>query len=181
MSMFSNFRGSCFPILPRRRWRASGTGPDTRFARLLGLSALIYAVVSLSSAQAAEDLTRLSLEELMNVEIKSVAKKPRRVSDSAAAVHVITKDDTRRYTATSIPELLRNILSLNVARIDSNKWAISSRGFNGLYSNKLLVLIDDRSIYTPFFSGAFWDVQDTFIDDIERIEVVRGPGGALWG
>jgi len=121
MSMFSNFRGSCFPILPRRRWRASGTGPDTRFARLLGLSALIYAVVSLSSAQAAEDLTRLSLEELMNVEIKSVAKKPQRVSDSAAAVHVITKDDIRRSTATLIPELLRNVPGLNVARIDSNK------------------------------------------------------------
>lgn len=145
------------------------------------LSWLLGSCFATHPLHAAEDLTRLSLEELMNIKITSVAKKPQRLSDSAAAVHVITKDDIRRSTATSIPELLRNVPGLNVARIDSNKWAISSRGFNGLYSNKLLVLIDGRSVYTPIFSGVFWDVQDTFIDDIERIEVVRGPGGSLWG
>jgi iron complex outermembrane recepter protein len=149
--------------------------PAVYLVSMLGSIALSHPV------GAAEDLTRLSLEELMNIKITSVAKKPQRVSQSAAAVHVITQDDIRRSSATSVPELLRNVPGLNVARIDSNKWAISSRGFNGLYSNKLLVLIDGRSVYTPIFSGVFWDVQDTFIDDIERIEVVRGPGGSLWG
>lgn len=145
------------------------------------MASVVGGLVLAYPARADEDLTRLSLEELMNIEITSAAKKPQRVSESAAAVHVITRDDIRRSSATSIPELLRNVPGLNVARIDSNKWAISSRGFNGLFSNKLLVLIDGRSVYTPIFSGVFWDVQDTFIDDIERIEVVRGPGGSLWG
>lgn len=117
----------------------------------------------------------------MNVNVTSVSKKSQKVSESAAAVHVITSEDIRRSGATSIPELLRNVPGLNVARIDSSKWAISARGFNGLFSNKLLVLKDGRSLYTPIFSGVFWDVQNTFLDDIERIEVIRGPGGTIWG
>jgi iron complex outermembrane receptor protein len=126
------------------------------------------------------DLTALSLEQLMNLKVTSVAKKPQRVSESAAAVHVITAEDIRRSGATSIPELLRNVPGVNVARIDSSKWAVSVRGFNGLFSNKLLVLMDGRTLYTPIFSGVFWDVQDTFLDDIERIEVISGPGGTIW-
>lgn len=133
------------------------------------------------AAQSQHDLTELSLEQLMNVKVTSVSKKPQRVSESAAAVHVITSEDIRRSGATSIPELLRNVPGLNVARIDSSKWAISARGFNGLFSNKLLVLMDGRSLYTPIFSGVFWDAQDTFIDDIDRIEIIRGPGGTIWG
>jgi len=117
----------------------------------------------------------------MNVNIASVSKKSRKVSESAAAVHVITSEDIRRFGATSTPELLRNVPGLNVARIDSNKWAISARRFNARFSNKLLVLMDGRSLYTPIFSGMFWDVQDTFLDDIDRIEVIRGPGGTVWG
>lgn len=135
----------------------------------------------LAAENKAKDLTSLSLEQLMNVRVTSVSKKPQRVSDTAAAVHVITSDDIRRSGATSIPEILRGVPGLQVARIDSNKWAISSRGFNGQFSNKLLVLMDGRSLYTPVFSGVFWDVQDTFLDDIERIEVIRGPGGTIWG
>ncbi|MEZ4483424.1 MAG: Plug domain-containing protein [Syntrophotaleaceae bacterium] len=87
----------------------------------------------------------------------------------------------RRCGATSIPEALRLAPGLNVARIDGNKWAITARGFNGRFANKLLVLMDGRSVYTPLFSGVYWDVQDTLLEDIERIEVIRGPGATLWG
>lgn len=155
--------------------------PHPRPRRFLPAAAISGALFLALPVGASDDLTRLSLEQLMDIKITSVAKKPQRVSQSAAAVHVITSEDIRRSGATSIPELLRNVPGLNVGQIDANKWAISARGFNGLFSNKLLVLIDGRSVYTPLFSGVFWDVQDTFIDDIERIEVVRGPGGSLWG
>ena len=101
---------------------------------------------------------------------------------TAAAVSVLTHDDIRRSGATSIPEALRLVPGLDVARVDAHTWAISSRGFNDVFANKLLVMIDGRTVYTPLFSGVFWDEQDTVLEDIERIEVVRGPGGAtLWG
>ncbi|MBM4053244.1 MAG: hypothetical protein FJ264_00940 [Planctomycetes bacterium] len=93
----------------------------------------------------------------------------------------ITEEDIRRSGVTTIPELLRMVPGLNVAQIDTNRWAISSRGFNGRFANMLLVMIDGRSVYTPLFSGVYWDVQDTLLEDIERIEIVRGPGGTLWG
>jgi iron complex outermembrane receptor protein len=128
-----------------------------------------------------EDLTQLSIEDLMKVEVTTAAKKAQPLSRVAAAVYVLTHEDIRRSGATSIPELLRMVPGVQVARIDANKWAISVRGFNGRFSSKLLVLIDGRSVYTPLFSGVFWDVQDVLLEDIERIEVVRGPGGTLWG
>jgi iron complex outermembrane receptor protein len=127
------------------------------------------------------DLTELSLQELMDVEVTSVSKRAEPISAAAAAVFVITREDLRRSGATSIPEALRMVPGLEVARIDANKWAISARGFNGRFANKLLVLIDGRSVYTPLFSGVFWDVQDTLIEDVDRIEVIRGPGATLWG
>jgi iron complex outermembrane receptor protein len=127
------------------------------------------------------DLTELSLEELMDLRVTSVSKRAEPISAAAAAVFVITREDLRRSGATSIPEALRMVPGIEVARIDANKWAISARGFNGRFANKLLVLIDGRSVYTPLFSGVFWDVQDTLIEDIDRIEVIRGPGATLWG
>jgi iron complex outermembrane receptor protein len=127
------------------------------------------------------DLTELSLEELMDVEVTSVSKRAEPISAAAAAVFVLTQEDLRRSGATSIPEALRMVPGVEVARIDANKWAISARGFNGRFANKLLVLIDGRSVYTPLFSGVFWDVQDTMIEDVDRIEVIRGPGATLWG
>ncbi len=127
------------------------------------------------------DLTELSLEELMDVEVTSVSKKPQKLSEVAAAVFVISGEDIRRSGVNSIPEALRMAPGLQVARIDANKWAISSRGFNGRFANKLLVLIDGRSVYTTLTGGVYWDVQDTLLEDIERIEVIRGPGAALWG
>lgn len=127
------------------------------------------------------DLTEMSLEELMGVEVTSVSKRAEPISTAAAAVFVITQEDLRRSGATSIPEALRMVPGLEVARIDASKWAISARGFNGRFANKLLVLVDGRSVYTPLFSGVFWDVQDTLIEDVDRIEVIRGPGATLWG
>jgi len=127
------------------------------------------------------DFTKFSIEELMNVEIISVSKKPEKLSEVAAAVYVITQEDIRRSGATSIPEALRMAPGVHVARITSTDWAINIRGLNDRFANNLLVLIDGRSVYTPVFSGVFWDVQDTVLEDIERIEVIRGPGATLWG
>jgi iron complex outermembrane receptor protein len=127
------------------------------------------------------DLKSLSLEELMHLDVTSVRKKEERLDRSAAAIYVITRDQIRRSGLTSIPELLRLAPGVQVARINGNAWAISVRGFNGAYSEKLLVMIDGRTVYNPLFSGVFWDAQNTLIEDIDRIEVVRGPVSPLWG
>ena len=123
----------------------------------------------------------MSLEELMNVQITSVGKKSQSLSQSAAAIFVISQDDIRRSGVTSIPDALRMAPGVQVARIDSNKWAVSARGFNGRFAKNLLVLIDGRSVYSPTFSGVYWDMQDVMLEDVERIEVIRGPGATLWG
>ena len=128
-----------------------------------------------------QSLKRMSLDDLMNVEITSVSKKEEKLSEAPAAVYVLTQDDIHRSGATSIPEALRLVPGLDVARIDAHTWAISSRGFNDQYADKLLVLIDGRSVYSPLFSGVFWDVQDPMLEDVDRIEVIRGPGATLWG
>lgn len=129
----------------------------------------------------AKDLTEMSLEQLMNIQVTSVSRKPQRIADAAAAVFVITQEDIRRSGVTSIADALRMVPGLEVARIDSNKWAVSSRGFNDRIANKMLVQIDGRTVYTPLFAGVFWDRQDTLLEDIDRIEVIRGPGATLWG
>ena len=148
---------------------------------LLVLFALV-AIPSPGLAQRGErDLSQVSLEELMNIEITSASRKEQRAGDVAAAVFVITQDDIRRSGMISIPDLLRLAPGVEVAEINSNKWAVSVRGFNGLYANKLLVLVDGRTIYNRIFSGVFWDTEDLVIDDIDRIEVIRGPGAAIWG
>ncbi|CAA9890862.1 TonB-dependent receptor, plug [Candidatus Methylobacter favarea] len=148
--------------------------------------AFIFVCAAAAAADSAEsiapaDLSRMSLEELTNIEISSVSKRAEPLIDAAASVYVISREDIRRYGATSIPEILRLAPNLQVAKVDSSQYAISARGFNSTTANKLLVLIDGRSVYTPLYSGVFWDVQDTMIEDIERIEVVSGPGGTLWG
>ena len=123
----------------------------------------------------------MSIEDLMNIKITSASRKEERAIDVAAAVFVITNDDIRRSGMTTIPDLLRLVPGVQVAQINSNKWAVSVRGFNGLYANKLLVLVDGRSVYHRIFAGVFWDAEDPLFDDIDRIEVIRGPGAALWG
>ncbi|MDM8544079.1 TonB-dependent receptor plug domain-containing protein [Desulfococcaceae bacterium HSG9] len=134
-----------------------------------------------AQAELPEDLTELSIEELLDIEVTLASRKPQKISQTAAAVFVITDEDIRRSGAASIPELLRTVPGLQVARISSSKWAVTSRGFNNIYANKLLILIDGRTVYSPLFSGVFWDVQDTFLEDVDRIEVIRGPGASLWG
>lgn len=123
----------------------------------------------------------LSVEELLNVEVTSVAKRAQSLNDAPAAIFVITNEDIKRSGATSIPDALRLAPGMDVARIDANKWAVSARGFNGRFANKLLVLIDGRSAYTRSFSGVYWENQDVMLEDIDRIEVIRGPGATLWG
>ncbi len=130
---------------------------------------------------ASPSLADLSLEELSRIEITSVSKRAQRLSDAAASVFVITAEDIRRTGVRSLPEALRLAPNLQVAQVNANGFAISARGFNSNSANKLLVLIDGRSVYTPLFSGVFWDVQDLLLEDIERIEVISGPGGTLWG
>ena len=131
--------------------------------------------------EAPRALKQLSLDELFELEVTSVSNKPEPVSKTAAAVHVVTADDLRRMGVLSIPEALRYIPGIEVARVDSRSYAITARGFNGTVANKLLVLMDGRSVYTPLYSGVFWDVQDALIEDIEQIEVIRGPGATVWG
>lgn len=155
------------------------------------VSLLAWGLLSAGSPGAAEppadaasdppDLAALSLEELLSLEVTSVSRRSERISDAPAAVYVLTAEDIRRSGATSIPELLRMVPGVQVAHIDGNKWAISARGLAERFADKLLVLIDGRSVYTPLFGGVFWDVQDTLLEDIDRIEVIRGPGGTLWG
>ncbi len=128
-----------------------------------------------------EQFKRMTLEELLNVEVTMTARRPELLFSAPSAVQVISEEDIRRSGATSLPEALRLASNLQVAQVDSRQWAISARGFNNTLANKLLVMIDGRSIYTPLFAGVFWDVQDTLLDDIERIEVVSGPGATLWG
>jgi iron complex outermembrane receptor protein len=126
-------------------------------------------------------LTEKSLEDLMNIKVTSVSKREQTTSQAAAAVFVISREDIGHPGALNIPDLLRMVPGLDVAQIDAGKWAISARGFNGQYSNKLLVLIDGRTVYSPIFAGVFWDSENVPLDSIERIEVIRGPGAAAWG
>src|SRR5690242_5284077 len=130
---------------------------------------------------APESLKKLSIEQLMDLQVTSVSKRPERLSQTASAIQVITQQDIRRSGASSLAEALRLASNLQVAQVDSRQWAISARGFNGTTANKLLVLIDGRTIYTPLFSGVFWDVQEVPLEDIDRIEVISGPGATLWG
>jgi iron complex outermembrane receptor protein len=145
---------------------------------LVFLSGLPAQATSLPSDS---ELIQLSLEDLMTLEVTSATRKAQSMANTAAAVFVITQEDIRRSGVTNIPDALRMVPGVTVARIDSSKWAITARGFNGRFARKLLVLIDGRSVYTPLFSGVFWDVQDTLLEDIERIEVIRGPGATIWG
>src|SRR5450432_462927 len=148
------------------------------FTLTLGLSAI---AVGAAQPPPQTDLSRLDVEDLMNIKVTSVSKREQSLSRTAAAVFVINQEDIRRSGATNIPDLLRMAPGVDVEQIDANAWAISVRGFNSRYSNKVLVLIDGRTVYTPSFSGVFWEHLDIPLDNIERIEVIRGPGATVWG
>jgi iron complex outermembrane recepter protein len=150
--------------------------------RILILLALANPAVMGQTPQTPQkDLTRMSIEDLMNVEVTSASKKEQRLSEVAAAIFVITQEDIRRSGAINIPDLLRMVPGMDVAQINGSTWAIGSRGFNQQLANKLLVMVDGRTVYSPTFSGVFWDTLDLPLLDIERIEVIRGPGGTIWG
>lgn len=149
--------------------------------KILSALCLLSITVIVSAQERDGDLTAKSLEDLMNIEVTSVSKKEEKLFQTAAAIYVITQEDIRRSGMTSLPELLRLVPGLSVARIDGSKYAISARGFNSRFTNKLLVLMDGRSVYSPEHSGVYWEAQDVLLEDIERIEVIRGPGGTLWG
>jgi len=161
----------------RRVWPARGAA--------LATAALVAHAAGLGGARADEtssaDLTKLSIEDLSAIEVSSVSKSLEPLSDAPAAIYVITHDDIIRSGAVTIPEMLRLAPNLEVAQINATSYAISARGFNGQIADKLLVLIDGRTVYTPIFAGVYWDMQYVPPEDIERIEVVSGPGGTLWG
>jgi iron complex outermembrane receptor protein len=127
------------------------------------------------------DLSQVPIEDLMNIEVTSVSRKEQKMSQAAAAIFVITQEDIQRSSATNIPDLLRMVPGMDVSQINANTWAVSARGFNDQFSDKLLVLIDGRAVYTPLLGGVNWDTQDVPLEDIDRIEVIRGPGATLWG
>jgi iron complex outermembrane receptor protein len=140
-----------------------------------------WAQATQSLAQPATDLKQLSLEQLGNVEVTTASKEPEQVWQTPAAIYVLTQEDIRRSGATSIPELLQLVPGVEVAQVDSDHWSVSIRGFGAVLASKILVLIDGRSVYTPLFAGVYWEAQATPLEDIERIEVIRGPGGTIWG
>jgi iron complex outermembrane receptor protein len=126
-------------------------------------------------------LAELGLEQLGNIEVTTSSKEPEEVWKTPAAIYVLTQEDIRRSGATSIPEVLRLVPGVEVARVDSDHWSVAIRGFGSTFSKDVLVLIDGRSVYTPLFAGVYWDVQNLMIEDVDRIEVIRGPGGTIWG
>src|SRR5258707_530277 len=127
------------------------------------------------------NLNQLSLEQLGNLEVTTVSKEPEEIQRTPAAIYVLTHEDSRRSGATSIPEVLRLVPGVEVAQIDSSTWAVGIRGFGNSFSKSVLVLIDGRNVYTPLFAGVDWKLQNVMIEDVERIEVIRGPGRTIWG
>jgi iron complex outermembrane receptor protein len=148
---------------------------------------LLFATLAITAApasaltQLAQNFVELSLEELANIEVTSVSKKTQSLATAPASIFVITGEEIRRSGATTLPEALRLAPNLQVARLDARNYAVTARGFNSAFENKLLVLIDGRTVYSPLFSGVFWDAQDVMLEDIERVEIISGPGATLWG
>lgn len=171
---------------PRDRNRSATVWFQSGDCKLFGRKLFVLAAVAVCALpawpqQAPKDLGNSSIEDLMNMQVTSVSKKEQKLSRTAAAIFVITEEDIRRSGATNIPDLLRIVPGMDVAQINGSTWAVSARGFNGQFSDKLLVMIDGRIVYTPNFSGVYWDTKDFPLEDIERIEVIRGPGGSIWG
>lgn len=161
--------------------RSEGFHPRLHWMLAALLSVTCYAPRVSAADQPDRGLADLSLEELANLPITSVSKKAEPLADAAASVYVITNDDIRRSGARTLPEALRLAPNLQVAQVNANTWAIAARGTNATAANKLLVLIDGRIVYTPLYSGVFWDVQNVMLEDVDHIEVISGPGGTLWG
>lgn len=168
---------SCFSSQHRR-------GPGPKKTLPVSRAALVSLLVTCLCADAKDvlpDFSSLSLQELSNIKVTSVSNKLQKLSQVAAAVYVISQEEIHRSGMTNVADVLRLAPGISVARIDGSKWGVTSRGFNGRFANKLLVLVDGRSLYTPIFSGVYWDMSMPLLDNIDRIEVIRGPGAAIWG
>ena len=149
---------------------------------ILLLNFLVFQIPAVAqTGPSPEELKKLTIEQLLDIEVTSVSKVPQKLTEVASAIQVITQNDIQRSAATNIPEALRLAPNLQVSQISSRHWIISSRGFNSVYSNKLLVMIDGRNVYSPLFAGVFWDAQNVLLEDVDRIEVISGPGGTQWG
>jgi iron complex outermembrane receptor protein len=195
--MLAPFDSPVDVLLPAQRTLPANGSPTLGRAlallrAALALLALFFSLVISTAVESRADdaqtdqsgsvsLKQLSLEQLGDVEITTVSKDPQQVLKTPAAVFVITQEDIRRSGATSIPEALRLAPGVEVARIDGDHWSVAIRGLAGQFSKDLLVLIDGRSLYTPLFAGVYWDVQEVVLEDVQRIEVIRGPGGTIWG
>ncbi|MBN1782401.1 TonB-dependent receptor [bacterium] len=162
-----------------RQSKRIGSGFD-RYRRIV-IAGLIITAYPLISAAQQMDLTEIPLEELMRIEVTLATRQTEKLVDVAAAVYVLTREDIIQSGYSSIADVLRIVPGMEIGHIDANKWAVSVRGFNNLFANKLLVLMDGRTLYNPIFSGVVWDAQDVLFEDVAQIEVVRGPGGTLWG
>jgi iron complex outermembrane receptor protein len=156
---------------------------NTREAgRAILFLAVLAAIASPSwPQQQASDLTSQSLENLMNIQVTSASKKAENLSSAPAAIFVLTGEDIRRGGFSSIPDALRMVPGLHFAQQSAHVWIVAARGFSNVFNDKMLVLIDGRLVYDPLFGGVWWDVQDPLLEDIDRIEIIRGPGGTLWG
>jgi len=171
--------------------RRSGRAVSSRATRYAHRSAraLLSVLLTIATLNAGTDaavrpsrnLGDLSIEELLNETVTSVSRHEQKLADAAAAVFVVSNDDIRRSGATTIPDALRWVPGMDVASVNSRESAVSARGFNGVYSTKLLVMVDGRVVYTPLFAGVLWDLEQTPLEDVDRIEVIRGPGAAVWG
>lgn len=160
------------------------TGCHSAVRRKLLRSTLLLTIAAMlggSPNTRAQSLKDLSLEQLGSIEVTTQTKEPEEIWQTPAAISVLTQDDIRRLGATNIPDLLRMLPGVFVATVNSSNWAVGVRGFTSNFSKSLLVLIDGRSVYTPLFGGVYWAVQDTVLEDIDRIEIIRGPGGTVWG
>src|SRR6266849_7901212 len=162
--------------------------PCSTVAKILISVLLVAAPATQCRADAAQglqetpgQLKKLSLAQLGDIEVTTASKEPVTVTRTPAAIYVLTQEDIRRSGATSIPEVLRLVPGVEVARVNANLWAVGIRGFGNYFSKSVLVLIDGRSVYTPLFAGVEWNVQSVLLEDVERIEVIRGPGGTVWG
>lgn len=167
----------------RRFWCIGQLASHAKSAYLFAtaLLASAWAPSALSAESPILDIKRLTITELMDIDVYSASRRPEPAKNTPSAIHVLTGEEIRRSRVTSVPGALRLVPGVQVARVDANKWAVSIRGFNGRTTNKLLVLVDGRSIYDPLFSGVLWESRDVMLEDVDRIEVIRGPGGTLWG
>src|SRR5215204_100046 len=144
---------------------------------IFSVSVLVASIAGAQPVLSPKELKKLSIEELINVEVSLVSRTAEKLTEAASAVQVITNEDIRRSGAANVAEALRLVPNVQVAQLNASTWILSARGFNNVFANKLLVMIDGRTVYTPLYGGVLWEQQNVLLEDVDRIEVVSGPGG----